>query len=60
LRIYLSIALAPFDLQPGRALTITSRLQLTDKPRLFELREHAGDLPHRHLERIVRLGEVVA
>jgi hypothetical protein len=58
--VNLRVALAALHLRSGGSLPIPRSLQLADQSCLLELGEHAGDLTHGDLERIVRLGEIVA
>lgn len=61
---------APFGIAPSAssgatasllvARLIPSGFELRDQPRLLQLGEHASDLTHGDLERVVRLGEVIA
>src|SRR3954470_13610389 len=53
------MGLPALDLDAGRALAITGRLELANEAGLFELGERARNLAHGDLERIVRVGEVV-
>ena len=59
-RINLCVDLSAFYFDARGSLTIPRRLQFANKASLLKLGKYRRDLSHGHLERVVRLREIVA